>query len=52
MKSPIVRIELASPLEVNPRLTCVKNAQISDSVDEHIASMPDVNNDSMVGDLN
>ena len=52
MKSPIVRIELASPLDVNTRLASVKNAQNSDSVDEHIASMPDMVNDSMVGDLN
>lgn len=44
MKSPIVRISL------NSQEIKVSNAE--DSTDEHIANLPDMINDSMVGDIN
>jgi hypothetical protein len=46
MKSPIVRIDLNTEYEETK-----KEADQNDT-EEHIANLPDINNDSMVGDLN
>lgn len=58
MKSPIVRIELTSPgsqsvaNNSNTRQIKARPSGSGDSGDEHIANMPELVNDSMVGDLN
>ena len=46
MKSPLVRIDLNSDYEGTKKET------VEIDTEEHIANLPDVNNDSMVGDLN
>ena len=53
MKSPIVRIELNSPnTSGQQRVIGQRPSGSNESVDEHIANMPEINNDSMVGDIN
>lgn len=54
MKSPIVRIELNSPNTSTgvQRKIGKRTSGSVESTDEHIANMPEINNDSMVGDIN
>ena len=54
LKSPIVRIDLGSAPKEETKHSryAIDNTSGEEEEEDNIASMPEINNDSMMGDLN